>query len=235
MTQGYTKTIVCLAVSRKPPSGGRCVAGREIAADGFGPWIRPVSARPTQEISLEERRYENGQDASVLDVITVPLKNPQPQHHQKENHLLDFNYYWVKQSAIGWEELQRAVEDPAGSLWMNGYSSIFGVNDRVPEDSLDGLSRSLYLVRPELLTLVVVSEGGGPGQPRRRLRARFTLCGQSYCIAVTEPSTESEFLARGIGEYPVRDAILCVSLGEVFHGYGYKLAAAVITPPRTGP
>lgn len=233
MPQCYTKRIVCLANSRKPPSG-RCVAGRELAGAGFGDWIRPVSARVTQEVSLEERRYENGQDPRLLDIIAVEMKNPQPQRHQKENHLIDADYYWVKEGAISWQILQAAVEAPAGPLWLNGDSSYHGENDRVPENSLDGLSRSLYLVRPEQLRLVVASEGGSFVPPRRRVRARFTLCGHSYCIVVTEPSTESEFLARNNGEYPVSDALLCISLGEVFHGFAYKLAASVITQPSTG-
>jgi hypothetical protein len=233
MTQRYTKKIVCLANSRKPPSG-RCVAGREVAAKGFGDWIRPVSVRPTQEISLEERRYENGQDPSLLDIIAVQMKSPQPQRHQRENHLIDADYYWVKQGVISWQELQTAVEDPAGPLWLNGDSSYYGENDRVSENSLDGLARSLYLVRPEHLRLVVASEGGSFGPPRRRVRARFALCGHSYCLGVTEPSTESELLARDNGEYPVPDALLCISLGEVFHGHAYKLAASVITPNRAG-
>ncbi len=82
---GYTKTIACLANSRKPPSGGRCVAGREVTPSGFGAWIRPVSVRPTQEISEEERRYQDGTDPQVLDVIAIQLASAQPQLHQKEN------------------------------------------------------------------------------------------------------------------------------------------------------
>jgi hypothetical protein len=210
MTKRYTKKIVCLANSRKPPSE-RCVAGREVNATGFGNWIRPVSARPTQEISLEERRYNDGRDPSVLDIILIEMKNPQAQHHQQENHLIDADCYWVKQGRMAWQDLQPAVEDPAGPLWLNEFSSYNGQNDRVPDTSVDSLSRSLYLVRPEHLKLVVASEGGDFGPPRRRVRARFKLCEHSYCIVVTDPWIESDYLAKDDGEYPVDEALLCVS------------------------
>lgn len=230
---GYTKTIVCLANSRKPPSG-RCVAGREVTSLGFGAWIRPVSARPTQEISEEERRYQDGTDPKVLDVIAIEMIGAQPQHHQQENHLIDEGYYWVKQRTISWRDLQAAVEDPAGPLWLNGYSSSYGHNDQVPEDSLSGLSRSLYLVRPDELTLVVALEGGDFGPVRRRVRVRFDLSGQRYCVVVTDPWMERQCLAGNDGETEIDDALLCVSLGESFYGFAYKLAAAVITRQRAG-
>lgn len=228
---GYTKTIVCLANSRKPPSG-RCVAGREVAPSGFGAWIRPVSSRSTREVSEEERRYNDGTDPEVLDVVSIRLANAQPQHHQKENHVIDDDYYWVKERTVSWQELQDAVEDPAGSLWPNGFSTSSGSNDRVPEEIANGLSRSLYLVRPERFRLAVASEGGVYDPSRRRVRARFNLSGHTYCIVVTDPWTERKYLAGNDGETWIDDALLCISLGEPFNGFVYKLAAAVITRDR---
>ena len=231
----YKKKIVCLANSRKYPSGF-CVAGMEVGSGtDAGSWIRPVSARETEEISEEERRYEDGTEPELLDIISITLSKSSPDAHQQENHLIDDNYYWEKKGTVSWEELQKAVENPKGPLWYNGPSSTHGTNDEVPENRVAEMTRSLYLVRPDKLTILVKLESRGSyGPPRRRVRATFDLCGHSYCFAVTDPHIERKYLAGPNGEFKLKDALLCVSLAKPFNGYAYKLVAAVITPERAG-
>jgi hypothetical protein len=125
----YTKTILCLAVSRKPPVG-RCVAGRQVDQNGFGGWVRPVSERPTREISEEERRFENGSQPDVLDVLQITMRQHVPERHQQENHEIDANYYWQRRRRADWDELQGAVERVNGPLWVNGVSTHNGITIR---------------------------------------------------------------------------------------------------------
>jgi hypothetical protein len=191
-----------------------------------------VSDRASQEISEEERRYSDGRDPALLDVIELPLKREQPNRHQTENHVIDDRYYWEKRGTVSWKTLKSAVETVGGALWLNGFSSKHGENDRLPEDRAAALPRSLYLVHPEDLTLVVASEGGDFGPPRKRIRARFEFEGHSYCLVLTDPVVERLYLREPEGDYESEDAILCVSLAESFHGDCYKLAAAVITKRR---
>ena len=113
------KRILCLANSRK--LSGRCIAGREIVNQQPGPWIRPVSGREHQEVSWEERHYEDGSDPSVLDVMDVPLVEPRPHQFQQENWLLDSTFYWRKTGRMDWAGLQDFVE-PEGPLWVNNLT-----------------------------------------------------------------------------------------------------------------
>jgi len=48
--------------------------GQDIRRRQVGAWVRPVSARASHEVSEEERRYETGEKAQLLDVVTIPLR-----------------------------------------------------------------------------------------------------------------------------------------------------------------
>jgi hypothetical protein len=226
----YSKTILCLANSWK--KGGRCIAGREVADGEFGAWIRPVSERSTEEISAEEYRYENGKVPRVLDILTIPMRKAKARHYQSENHLIDQKHYWEHVDSISWKKAQAAVEKVDGPLWINGSSSYYGLNDRVLETTAKELDRSLYLIRPKKLKMIVATEGKEFGESREKLRAHFELNGHQYIIAVTDPWADAHYHPGGEGETPLAEGLLCVSLGEVHRGYAYKLAAAVITEER---
>lgn len=222
----YVKRIVCLANSRK--HSGRCIAGKEVLEKGYGHWIRPVSARPSAEVSEEERRYENGQDPRILDIIDVPMVAASPLLHQTENHIIDGEYYWVKKGELAWGELSRLVDKPE-TLWSNGDSTYYGLNDRVKLETAGKMTESLVLVHPASLSIQVQTEGAEFGNPKRRVRASFAYRGTNHVIIVTDPVAERAFLAKSDGQYRLDEACLCVSLGEAHtDNYCYKLVASVI-------
>ena len=47
---------------------------------------------------------------------------------------------------------------------------------------------------------------------------------------MTDPKVEAAALKGEDGESAIAEALLCVSLGEVWNGSAYKLVAAIITP-----
>src|SRR5262249_2283202 len=112
----YERTIMCLANSRKPPSG-RCIAGKAFASGKATDWIRPVSARASHEVSEEERRYESGGKAQLLDIIEVPLREASPAGHQIENHVLDDQYYWEKKGVATWQQVLAAEDAYDVGFW----------------------------------------------------------------------------------------------------------------------
>jgi len=105
------KRLVCLANSRK--LHGRCIAGRELLQGKAGQWVRPVSDREHEEVSEYERRYEDGSDPRVLDIIDVPLIRASENRRQPENWLLDPIRYWRKAGEFKYENLHH-LTDPQG-------------------------------------------------------------------------------------------------------------------------
>lgn len=220
------KQIVCLANSRK--LSGRCIAGKEWSDGVHSRWIRPVSDREGEEVSEYERQYEDGSDPRLLDIIKIPLLEPKPKLHQRENWLLDPNFYWEKNGYLRWRDLAQ-LTDPAKPLWINGQHTSNGKNDRIPRLLASELDCSLRLVQIDGLTLSVFKPGEAFGNPKRRVQGRFYHDGIEYHLWVTDPVYERDYLARSDGKYRIDEKIfLTVSLGESFRDNYHKLIAAVI-------
>lgn len=221
------KRIVCLANSRK--LSGRCLAGRDYTNDKAGKWIRPVSARPSEEVSEYERSYEDGTDPKLLDIIDITFVRAVPKLHQRENWLLDADRYWRRVGSITPALLSGFTENPA-TLWTNGVSTSNGLNDQVPVSELQKLNRSLYLIAPSEMQLHVFAPGAAFNNPKRRVQARFAYLGVSYWLWVTDPKIERDYLAQPNGTYQLGKCYVTASLGEAHtDGFAYKLVAAIIT------
>jgi hypothetical protein len=222
----YEMTLAILANSRKP--GGTCVAGLE--ASSLSRWIRPVSARATEEISAAEQAYTGGGAPQLLDLVRIRSIEARPHGHQQENRLIDDTTAWRKVGTLPWENAVQAAQDVVGPLWENGHQSAYRRNNRVPGAVARRFAHSLMLVVPENVRMVVAEEDSFRGR-RVRVSARFNVAGHEYILEVTDPAAEQAYRRRGIGEYDATEALFCVSLGEVFDdGNAYKLVAGVIQP-----
>ncbi len=225
----YEKTIVCFANSRRP--GGRCVAGKELIGEEFGEWVRPIGNGQTEIISEEDRRYEDGTDPAILDVIRIHMSQPNPTFHQTENHLIDDSFYWERVDTATWQDALNAVDEIDGPLWQNGDSTWHGQNDKVAENLAHQNPNSLLLIRPDNIQIHVAKEDRGTyGPPRRKVRTSFNLNGIDYKLSLTDPKVERPYLLMPDNTYPIEDAIFCISLSGIFKGYAFKLAAGMILP-----
>ncbi len=232
-----SRDIVCLVSSRK--NNGRCVAGKIIENNETpGSWIRPVSSRHSREISLAERRYGDGTDSNLLDIIRMRFVKHFPSDAQPENWLIDENVRWEKIGQIRFGQIHPWLDTP-DSLWMPGESSYYGLNNRIrnlhPEQmDLMGAGGqpdpSLYLISVPLITLTVGPKAPEFGNMTRVIRGEFTYEDIQYRFDMKDPVVERQY--RRDGQYEIENPVLCISRTEPLEGYSYKLIAAILHAGR---
>jgi len=207
--------MVVLANSRKQE--GCCLAGKGLEKEQ---WIRPVSSSPTGEITHIDTLYEDGSQIQPLDIVEFYPGEVRAHPHQPENVLFE-HFHWEKAGRVSFEELEHFQDHRLG--FLEGEETL--KNDRVPELHARGFSESLgliYVINPKL----VVEQK----RYRQQLRILFKHEGISFNLAVTDRQAEREYLNRQGTEHLLPRAYICVSLGEPYYGYCYRLAACIITP-----
>ncbi|MFP4306960.1 MAG: DNA helicase RecQ [Desulfococcaceae bacterium] len=217
-----TCRMVCLANSRK--HGGRCVAGKRLAGDSAGEWIRPVSGGEDGALNPAAIGLDSGEPPGLGDILRVRIRRRGNSGYQVENRRVGPDP-WRKEGAWPSRRLDDLLDRP-DRLWINGHSSADGVNDRVPVEWAEArAAHSLVFIRPADFAVHVRKGANG----LKQVRAEFAYHGESYRLPVTDEAVERAFISRDFGVYPIPEPVyLCVSLGEPYEGFCYKLAAGVI-------
>jgi hypothetical protein len=202
------------------------VAGKELRGKEVGEWIRPVSKEETGELSIKDRRLQNDQEPMLLDIITIPLLEHTPHSYQTENYLIAKHQRWKKQGIFPCSDLP-SLCDPVDSLWINGHHSSGGLNDRMPLAMVkESLSSSLLLIKPSALSIIVENDL----YVKLKVQVELTFNEEKYRLMVTDPAVEHKYLEAPSGKYTVErdDVCLCLSIGEPYKDYCYKLVAGMI-------
>ncbi len=154
----------------------------------------------------------------------MPVLGARPRDYQRENWLLNPDRYWERVRRFTQDDLSYFA-DPEEPLWIDGYSSANGLNDRIPLSLTGSLDSSLRLIKVDRLVLSVFLY-----YSKRRVRGRFRHAHTVYSLRITDPVYEERYQQQEDGDYRIGESYLTVSLGEPFEEYSYKLIAAVIEP-----
>ena len=133
---------------------------------------------------------------------------------------------WVWSGTLSPTQVPHLCDD-VDHLWINGHQGLYGVNDRIPEETArQNLSSSLLFIRADELCIVVGESSTG----LKKVRAHFTHKGEEYLLPVTDPVIEAEYVLKDFGRHPVESQRSCLtlSISEPFEGFCYKLVAGVV-------
>lgn len=205
------------------------MAGKVLEENGrVAGWARPVSHAVERGLPLSRIICSDGRPAHILDVVAQDWGPNMPILHQRENRIMGPSTL-SRCGRVSWNDLATLADNSSSPLWLDGYSSSGGRNDRVPHIHLKQLPGSLKLLATN--NLVLSRTLGYEGQVK--YRAEFLLDGRSYNLALTDTVA-----AGWLGQFrrlELPGSYVCVSLAVPFNdGFAYKVAAAIITMQRAG-
>lgn len=207
------KTIVIFANSVK--HGSHCIAGKTIDTKE---WIRPVGDENGRELSDEEIIVQNPYgkfEAKPLQKVKIEFIKQVPLKNQPENYLIS-NKTWQQNFKISFLQIKE-FEDKVDNLWLYGN---FNKNDKISFDLIKNnqiiIKNSLSLIWVDKLEIFLIKSNS------HKKRGVFKYNNIEYNLAITDPNFENN------NQKIFENVYLCISLGEPFNGFCYKLIACII-------
>lgn len=196
------KQIIIFADSIKHHN--HCVAGK---CTETGEWVRPVADANGKELTNQQVQYQNVHGTyhiKPLQKINMEFHRAVPLMHQPENYIITQSL-WTQSYNIKPHEIINYVDQPQ-DLW--------GQENRVAYPPQTHIEQSLYLVQVDNVELYK------NGQDKRRISFEYNNI--EYDLAVTSKN----FDQIHDNDEAIQN-ILCISLGEPYQGFCYKLVAGI--------
>jgi len=236
------KIIVVLANSKK--TGGRCLAGKELVRKGDAwevrSWIRPVTSGKGGAVPLYLMTAGLGHVPKLLEIIEISFEKAVPTDDQPENWLLEMPVkpnLWKSIGMFELNEINKLVDKPI-KLWDDDTDER-RVRAGYTKTMLS--PSSLYFIKPESIESVKIwSENDmyNTLKKRRRLAFRYAKIRHEFDIDDVDFAEKYYPQVPGVNHSPLypklenpKNTYVCVSLPPEFHGYQYKIAAAILEPP----
>lgn len=208
--------LVCLAKSWK--NQGYCIAGKT----ANGSWVRTVTSN-TQNNAI----FSQANGVQPLDVFEVEVLGHYPSGHQTENYRINERRMFETVSSLDIDQIDELVDTPV-DIWGTGFSSRYGLNDKIDTASQGTPSNSLLLIQPDDTIFVKMQNE----YDKDKLRIEFTYNGETYCLTTTDINVQDYFrdpeneLNEG-EEEEIEAKYLSISLAEPLNGALYKVVAGV--------
>ena len=210
------KTIVIFANSVK--HNQHCVAGKDIITKE---WIRPVGDKNGCELRDEQTKYQNPYGKFLvkpLQKIIIDFLDKAPLKQQPENYIIS-NNIWQQNYKIERENIKFFLDYP-NNLWLDGISYNDRVNYTLIQSENIIINQSLYLIEVEKIHIYWKNRSNFRENSQRR--GFFKYNNISYDLPITDPNF------KNFQEQDLENKFLCISLGEEYKGYCYKLIASIL-------
>ena len=210
------KTIVIFANSVKHHQ--HCVAGKDVVTKK---WIRPVGDENGCELTHEQTKSINPYgtfSTKILQKVKITFVKHAPLINQPENYIIS-DKIWEQNYTLDPKEIINYIDNPT-NLWIDNTCNNDRINYHLIENGTINIEQSLYLIQVKKIHIYWKDRSNFEQNPQRK--GIFEYNQVTYDLPLTDPNF-SEF-----EEQDLENKFLCISLGEEFNGYCYKLIASIL-------
>lgn len=205
------KRLRCVVFASSIKHGGRCIVAKDFDSKK---WFRFVSdkngsAIPYEKAMFYNELYKKSYLLIPLKVVSIPIDSESPILGQPENVILG-------DGSINQVE-PFVVNDISG--FLDNPDDLWGKGDCVSDEDVSTITQSIYLIKPKNAKLE--SEiNDFDGKLKRYVSFKYNMI--DYRLPCTDPKFDSLLKEN----FSVQ--ALCISLGENFNGYHYKIVASIL-------